>query len=261
MIIRDQIGRELSLDHIPKRIISLVPSQTELVCDLDMEDSLVGVTRFCVHPENLRKEKERVGGTKRVSYKKIRELHPDLILCNKEENTKEMVAELEKIAPFHVSDVNTIKGSLELISQYGKIFAKEMTAKDLIDSIQQKNRDLQKALENESELSVLYFIWKDPYMVAGRNTYIDSMLKLNNFRNLSPKERYPEINMDEITKLSPDLILLSSEPFPFKKKHIKEFAKLDSKVVVVDGEYFSWYGSRILKAIDYFKELRKTNFR
>lgn len=261
MIIRDQIGREFALDQPPKRIISLVPSQTELVSDLGMESSLVGVTRFCVHPEHLRKEKERVGGTKRVSFKKIKDLRPDLILCNKEENTKEMVAELEMIAPVHVSDVSTIEDSLELISQYGVLFGKELEASDLIKIIQQKISKLQLQLENVAEKTVLYFIWKEPYMVAGRNTFIDSILSLNKLRNISPKPRYPEIAMEEIEKLSPDLILLSSEPFPFKNEHKKEFSTLNANVEIVDGEFFSWYGSRLLKAMDYFEELRKASFR
>lgn len=261
MIIRDQIGREFALDQPPERIISLVPSQTELVCDLGNESSLVGVTRFCVHPEHLREEKERVGGTKRVSFKKIRDLRPDLILCNKEENTKEMVAELERIAPIHVSDISTIEDSLELISQYGVLFGKELEANDLIKIIQQKIAKLQLQLENVAEKTVLYFIWKDPYMVAGRNTFIDSILSLNKLRNLSPKPRYPEIAMEEIEKLSPDLIFLSSEPFPFKDEHKKEFSTLNANVEIVDGEFFSWYGSRLQKAMDYFEELRKSSFR
>ncbi len=119
---KDQLGREVILEGVPKRIISLVPSQTELLCYLGLEASIVGITKFCVHPENLRKEKKIVGGTKNVHFDRIRDLSPDIILCNKEENTLEMVLELEKIAPVHISNVISLEDTYQLISQYGEIF-------------------------------------------------------------------------------------------------------------------------------------------
>ena len=119
---KDQLHREIHLETTPKRIISLVPSQTELLYDLGLEDSIVGITKFCVHPYHLKSTKTIVGGTKNIKLDKIVALQPDIILSNKEENTKEIVETLEKLVPVHVSDVKNIEESLEMIKQYGTIF-------------------------------------------------------------------------------------------------------------------------------------------
>src|SRR5690606_15229799 len=129
---KDQLHRPLLLEKTPKRIISLVPSQTELLVDLGLESSIVGVTKFCVHPIHIKEEKVIVGGTKQVHFDKIRDLKPDIILCNKEENTKEMILELEKIATVHISDIYTIDDTLELIELYGDLFLKKDAAITMI---------------------------------------------------------------------------------------------------------------------------------
>lgn len=256
MLFRDHIGREFQLEHTPQRIISLVPSQTELLCDLGLESSLVGITRFCVHPTYLRKEKQRVGGTKRVSLKKVKELQPDIILCNKEENTPEMVAELEQIAPVHVSDISGIPETLQLIRDYGKIFNVVSEAQNLIRKLSRELQEFENFVADRPYKQVLYFIWKEPYMVAGNDTFINKMLQLNHLENVVGQNRYPELSLAEIEQMNPELILLSSEPYPFTEKDMEEFERFSGKVVVVDGEAFSWYGSRLLKSLDYFKELK-----
>ena len=255
MAIFDHLGRKLILRETPKRIVSLVPSQTELLFDLGLKDRLIGVTKFCVHPKNLRNEKTVVGGTKTVHLDKIEDLAPDIILCNKEENTQEMVAELEKIAPVHVSKVSSISDSLQLINDYGEIFNVEEKALKLVDSIEEKLATFSEEIQHKKWKSCLYLIWKDPYMAAGNDTFINELLKLNKLENKIAGNRYPALNKEELIEYSPDVVLLSSEPFPFKQEHIEEFKNLGLHAILVDGEYFSWYGSRLEEAVSYFKTL------
>lgn len=256
---QDQIGNVLELKKTPLRIVSLVPSQTELLVDLGLETSIVGITKFCIHPSSLRKEKTIVGGTKNINIEKIKALQPDIILCNKEENTKEIVEACLKIAPTHVSDIFTIDDVIELINQYGEIFDCVSKSSELLSDLTNKLTDFQQFIKGTKTIKVAYFIWKNPWMVAGNTTFINHILELNNFENVfGDKERYPEV---DITKLSSiDTILLSSEPYPFQEKHILELQNslAKTKIVLVDGEMFSWYGSRLLKAFEYFKTLRNS---
>lgn len=257
MIICDQMQREIIIEKPLLRIVSLVPSQTELLVDLGLEEYIVGVTKFCVHPPHIRKSKTVVGGTKRVHFKKIQNLHPDIILCNKEENTAEMVLELEKIAPVHISDIIKIEEAFDLINDYGSIFGNEEEAERLVKNIR-KEMEFSKTplLPN---LKVAYFIWREPWMLAGRNTFINSLLELNGWQNVARdiNSRYPEVNIDKLQVLQPEVVLLSSEPFPFKEKHKKEILEhFDGKIEFIDGEYFSWYGSRLLPAMKYFREFQ-----
>ncbi|MCM5664441.1 ABC transporter substrate-binding protein [Galbibacter mesophilus] len=255
----DQIGRHIHLKSTPKRIISLVPSQTELLCDLGLEKSLVGVTKFCVHPEHIKKKIAIVGGTKDVKYELIKSLNPDIILCNKEENTKEIVETSQEIAPVHVSDIFSVEDAITLIHQYGKLFSVDTSAEKIALSIQQERERFQESIRSNSVKKVAYFIWRKPWMVAGGNTFINHLLELNRFENVfSNRQRYPEVKLSELKKITDlDYIFLSSEPFPFKEKHISEIKKElpEVKIVLVDGEYFSWYGSRLQAAFSYFEGL------
>ncbi len=257
MIYTDQLDRKIELSVVPKSIVSLVPSQTELLVALGLEDAIVGVTKFCVHPKRLRKEKTIVGGTKKINFDKIRKLNPDIILCNKEENTKEIVENLQKEYTVHVSDIFSIEEALCMIRQYGDIFKKEDSAHKLIAEIESKQRSFKKYIANTPKRRVAYFIWKDPWIAVGKSTFIDHLLELNNFENVfRAKSRYPEVSEEEISLLQEnDLILLSSEPYPFSEKHLSEIRKINdhTKIILVDGEYFSWYGSRLADAFTYFR--------
>lgn len=258
-MIKDQLQRELNIKGVPKRIISLVPSQTELLVALGLEENIVGITKFCVHPEYLRKSKTVVGGTKKVHFDKIRDLNSDIILCNKEENTEEMVLELEKIAPVHVSEIINFEDVLNLIEMYGMLFDRSEEANQLNLKLQKEKREFEKEIPVIPG-KVAYFIWRAPWMVAGGDTFINSLLKLNGWENVfeNKKSRYPEIDLEELKDLKPDLILLSSEPYPFKENHIEELRQFcNVRIELVDGEYFSWYGSRLLPAFDYFKKFQK----
>lgn len=256
MTYKDQLQRTIQLKKRPKRIVSLVPSQTELLVDLGIEAYLVGVTKFCVHPKHLRMSKAVVGGTKQINVEKIKALQPDIILCNKEENTKEMILELESIAPIHISDIYNLEDCFELIKMYGEIFEVETTASALISDIQMEREIFQ--LQNKTNLKVAYFIWKDPWMVAASDNFIDIMIKEAGFINVFENEkRYPEIDLEDSRLKEADLIFLSSEPFPFKETHVLEFQSRfpNKNVKIVDGELFSWYGSRLLKSYRYFRTL------
>ncbi len=261
MEFKDQLHRTFTLESTPQRIISLVPSQTELLYDLGLEDRIVGITKFCVHPYHFKSTKTVVGGTKNIKLDKIKALQPDIILCNKEENTKEIVETLEKICPVHVSDVKTIDESLEMISQYGAMLKCNTEASKINHKIQFHLQDFQEFVKDIPVQKVAYFIWRKPWMVAGQDTFINHLLELCKFENIYASHgRYPEVTIKKIRlEGDPDVVMLSSEPYPFKEEHAFELGRCThhAKTVFVDGEYFSWYGSRLAKAFAYFKQLHK----
>ncbi len=257
----DQIGNSHSFENAPKRIVSLVPSQTELLYDLGLEENIVGITKFCVHPYHFKSTKKIVGGTKKVHLEKIRLLQPDIIICNKEENTLEIVESLQSIAPVWVTNIITIEDNLEMISQFGKLFNKRTEAQKWTDKIEFAYKDFQSFISEKEIQKVAYFIWKNPYMVTGSDNFINEMLKLNHFKNIyEERGRYPEIIIQKMRiQGDPDIVFLSSEPYPFKDEDAFEIGRFThhAKTVFVDGEMFSWYGSRILKAFPYFKKLHE----
>ena len=252
---RDQLNNSIYLKQKPNRIISLVPSQTELLSELGLEKEVIGITKFCIHPNSWKSKKKVIGGTKKINLQKIIELNPDLIIANKEENSKEDIELLQKNYPVWISNILNVNDLILMINSFGEIFEIEQKTKTLISSI---NTELKSIKNHLIHKKVLYLIWNKPVIVVGTQTYIDSQLKAIGLNNVVQKARYPKL--EEIEIESPDFIFLSSEPFPFKEKHRKEFEKKfpNSKTIIVDGEMFSWYGSRILKAIPYFRELKKT---
>lgn len=257
----DQIGTLHIFENTPKRIVSLVPSQTELLYDLGLEDALVGITKFCVHPFHLKSVKTIVGGTKNIKFEKIKALQPDIIICNKEENTKEIVEELSAICKVWVTDIYTVVDNNQMIKDFGEIFNKRTNASKWIDKINFTYQDFQNFIQNKPIKKVAYFIWANPYMVVGNTTFINEMLKINRFQNIyeSKEGRYPEVELKKIRlEGDPDYVFLSSEPFPFKDEHAFEIGRFTHHAVTVfvDGEMFSWYGSRLVKAFSYFKALQ-----
>ena len=220
MKITDQINRSIYLKETPKRIVSLVPSQTELLCHLGLEDNLVGLTKFCVHPHHIKTNVAVVGGTKQIHIDKIKALRPDIILCNKEENTKDIVEVCQSVCNVHVSDIFTINDSLELISQYGCLFKCEEEADAIVSEIENEIEIFKSFINRRPILKTVYFIWKNPWMVAGNNTFINHLLELNKFENMySNQKRYPEIKLnDSVQNKDVQVVFLSSEPFPFKEK-------------------------------------------
>lgn len=252
MEVKDQMGRTVSINSPVKKIVSLVPSQTELLHHLGLEEEVVGITKFCIKPENWYRTKTRIGGTKNVNIEIVRSLAPDLIIGNKEENTIEDIELLSSISPIWMSDIYTYEDAIDMIESIGRITDKDAKAKDIISRIDSGFRDLNKSIKNKSK-TVAYLIWHEPDMLAGKNTFIDAMLNKCGLVNCTSEERYPEFSK----KHSPDLIFLSSEPYPFKDDQVLEFQNKypEATVVKVDGEMFSWYGSRLINAPGYFKQL------
>ncbi|QKJ29418.1 ABC transporter substrate-binding protein [Mucilaginibacter mali] len=251
----DQLGRPVSLEQPPSRIISLVPSQTELLYYLGLDDRIVGITKFCTHPADKVKSKTKIGGTKQLDTPLIRSLDPDLIIANKEENERLQLQNLMADYPVYVSDPNDMDTALAMISDIGRLTSCQQAADELSSTISQQFAKLEE--ERLTGLSVAYLIWRKPYMVASKGTYIDDMLDRCGFVNVFKQQRYPEVSNEMLAATRPDVVLLSSEPYPFKQKHIDEFAQLLPGAIIklVDGEMFSWYGSRMLYAPEYFIKL------
>jgi len=256
----DQTGRTVSAERTPKRIISLVPSQTELLFDLGLDDEVVGITKFCKRPAEWFYTKTRVGGTKKLHMNIIHELQPDLVIANKEENIKEQIEELAVHYPVWVSDVDNLENAYEMIEQIGLLTSRIEQAETIISNIKKNFSQLH--IPGKKPLAA-YLIWNDPYMAAGGDTFIHCMMDAAGFENVfADSTRYPEITMEQLKAKNAELLLLSSEPFPFKQKHIDELQPvlenigLNSKIMLVDGEMFSWYGSRLQHVPDYFKELQ-----
>ena len=259
----DQIGTKHLFENKPLRIVSLVPSHTELLFDLGLENSIVGITKFCIHPTHFLKEKTKVGGTKNPNFEKIKALNPDIIICNKEENTKEIIVESSKICMTWTTNIITIEDNYQMIQDLGQIFNLENNSKILIDKLSLALSEFITFIDDKPIKKVAYFIWKNPYMVVGANNYINEILRLNKFKNVFENNqfesnRYPEIEIESLKNPKLDLVFLSSEPYPFKAKdslEIKQFTH--AKIKIVDGEMFSWHGSRLLLAIYYFKKLHQ----
>lgn len=243
------------LKDIPKRIISLVPSQTELLHYLGLEEETVGVTKFCIHPKEWFNNKPKIGGTKNINISAIKKLQPDLIIANKEENVMEKVEALAADFNVLVTDVNSITDALQMIQQIGYLTGKEQTASTLITKI--KN-EFSKIIVPQSPIKTAYLIWNDPYMAVGNNTFINNIIQTCGLQNIfTHKNRYPEITIAQLSAANCQLILLSSEPYPFKQKHVDELQRQlpEAKVILADGEMFSWYGSRMLYMPAYLKRL------
>jgi ABC-type Fe3+-hydroxamate transport system substrate-binding protein len=254
-IFTDQMGRQLEIEFPPQRIISLVPSQTELLYDLGLDAEVVGQTLFCIHPEAMHRSKPSVGGTKKYKPEVIRQLAPGLIIGNKEENDREGIEALAQEYPVWMSDIENLEDAIEMIRSIGELVNKKEKAEEIITGIR-KGFEKLAASVNNNQARVAYFIWRDPWMTAGHDTFINDMLKRCGMVNVMADEtsRYPGVSGSRIAELSPEVILLSSEPYPFKEKHIAELQALvpDARIMLVDGELFSWYGSRLLRSPDYF---------
>ncbi len=245
----------MTFPSLPTRIISLVPSQTELLVDLGLEEQIVGITKFCIHPLHLLKTKTIIGGTKHFNFSRIDQLQPDLIIGNKEENYKEGVEILQQKYPVWISDIETMEDALAMIQKIGELTGKEQQSFELVHTILT-------SFQNFTQLTcskrVAYFIWQNPYMVAASHTFIHQMLSRCGFINVfAHLERYPQITKEQLAEANPDYIFLSSEPYPFKEKHLVHYKRLcpEASVTLVDGEMFSWYGSRLVYSPAYFKEL------
>jgi ABC-type Fe3+-hydroxamate transport system substrate-binding protein len=248
------MNRTIRLETIPRRIISLVPSQTELLYDLGLTQEVIGITKFCVHPETFFRSKARIGGTKKLNIEKIRLLKPDLIIGNKEENERAQIEELMQDYPVWMSDIKTLPDALQMISMLGEITGRIEVSSKMTDLIEER---FAKIPSTSPYRRVAYFIWRNPWMVAGPGTFINDLLERCGLVNAFQEHRYPIISTTRLAEAAPTLILLSSEPYPFQEKHFAEFRSVcpNAEIRIVDGELFSWYGSRLLLAPAYFQKL------
>ncbi len=257
MVHTDQMGRKVTLPHWPpKRIVSLVPSQTEFLADLGLENEVVGITKFCIHPAEWFQNKKRVGGTKTIDFQKVEALKPDLIIGNKEENEQGQIEYLAQKFPVWMSDIGTLEEALDMMRLLGQLVGKAEKAAALAAEVE--NRFLQLPKVMGARPKVAYLIWRKPYMAAARNTFIDNMLLHAGYDNVfAGLSRYPEVSAEQLRAARPDYIFLSSEPYPFAEKHFPALREIcpDAQVRLVDGELFSWYGSRLLLAPGYYVSL------
>ena len=244
------------LSNPPKRIISLVPSISALLHYLGLEKEMIGITKFCTLPESLLQNKTTIGGTKNIHLQKIKELQPDLIICNKEENIKEQIIELSAIFPVWVTDVNNLEDNYTMITDIGNLTGKVIESKQLVTDIKLSFEKY--SLKKNQMKNAAYLIWRDPYMTVGGDTFISDMMMQAGFKNVfSEQRRYPTITVEDIIQRECNVVLLSSEPYPFKEKHINELKKYlpNIEIHLVNGIFFSWYGSELLNSAEYFKEL------
>jgi ABC-type Fe3+-hydroxamate transport system substrate-binding protein len=262
MMANDQLGRIVHCPERPQRIISLVPSQTELLYALGLDDQVCGITRFCIHPAEWFNKKKKVGGTKSLHFEIIDDISPDLIIANKEENRKEDIDMLANQYNVWVSDVSTLNGAYEMMRGIGLITGKMQESINMIRDISKGFAYLEKSeivkKISTKKISTAYLVWRNPFMAAGNDCFIHAMLNICGLNNyFENKSRYPETSLEELRSNKCELLLLSSEPFPFRESHIAPIAEKlpDTQILLADGEMFSWYGSRMGLAPAYFTTL------
>jgi ABC-type Fe3+-hydroxamate transport system substrate-binding protein len=240
------MGNRLLLEKTPVRVISLVPSITEYLIDLGVH--VIGRTKFCVHPVEDVQDITIIGGTKNFQFSTIDQLEPDLIIGNKEENYQEGITRLKASFPVWMSDIYSPPDAEEMMRSLSVLLDRQAQGEILIAGYQKKLAEIKDAESG----SVLYLIWQKPYMAAGKKTYIDSFLSHQGYDNVVQKTRYPEITVDTLAERQPDHVLLSSEPFPFKTEHVEALRQMlpNANIRLVNGEFYSWYGSRLAKLKD-----------
>ena len=250
----DQLGDRLELPSTPRRIISLVPSQTELLFDLGLAARVLGVTQFCLEPADGVRDKIKVGGTKRFLFERIDALEPDLILANKEENYLEGIEKLRQRHPVWVSDILALPDAVHMIGQVGAMTGESAACASLVQFI----CSAFKKIESAEPIRVAYLIWKKPWMVAAADTFIDDMLRRAGLVNVfDDQRRYPETTIEELCRRQPEFLLLSSEPYPFVPDDAAKMSlELGLPALCVDAMPFSWYGRRLQHAPAYFRIIR-----
>ncbi len=257
MQVTDHLGRSVELtQYPPQRIVSLCPSQTELLFALGAGHTVVGATQWCIHPSPEIDSVVKVGGTKKVNYKKLEALKPDLILCEKEENTPDMVNTLLQNFPVFITNVESVTDACRMIEDIGLLVNRKPEAQQLMKTILAGFKSLPRPAR---AYRTAYLIWREPWMAAGPTTYINDVLSHCGLTNVFTNEgdayphRYPALGLEELKERETELVLLSSEPYAFTDEHITEVQRElpNAKIILVDGEMFSWYGSRMQHAVSY----------
>ncbi len=260
---RDAAGTQHQRAHASARIVSLVPSLTELVCDLGLAAQLVGRSGFCVHPREILRRIPKLGGTKDVNLAKVRALAPSHVLLNIDENEKPTAAALAQFVP-HLIVTHPLgpQDNPALYRLIGGIFGREREAEALCAQFEPALAALVRASRAWPRQRVLYLIWKDPWMTVTRDTYISRTLALAGLDTLpeTATARYPELKLDDANLRDAELVLLPSEPYRFRERDAAELQALPAlygkTVARIDGEMTSWYGSRAIAAMDYLRRFR-----
>ncbi|MCO4783821.1 MAG: ABC transporter substrate-binding protein [Candidatus Cloacimonetes bacterium] len=252
-VILDAIGDRFFIEKKPQKVISLVPSITETLIDLGLQDQVVAKTNYCIHPHEKVKDIPNIGGTKNFDIQKVINLKPDLVIANHEENTKDQILELKKHCKVFVTKIDQVEDVNPMILNLGRLTHSSLKATEIIIKIKSHLNRVKSHKFNKKQ--VAYFIWRNPYMICAADTYINSVLKLYGFENtFKHLDRYPEVKLEDIGS---GYIFLSSEPYPFKEKHLQEISKITRlKTILVDGEDFSWFGSRLTHSLDSLLKFR-----
>jgi len=261
-VLVDAAGTEHAPAGDGARIVSLVPSITELLFDLGLGGALVGRTAFCVHPADRIKSVRSVGGTKQVNFDKLRRAAPTHVIVNIDETPRDLA---EEIARMGITVVVThpieVRDNIALYHLIGGLFDRETEAEALAARFEDAYAGVQKAAETLPVRRVLYLIWKEPWMTVSADTYIARMLALIGWATIGhdPDIRYPSIEMSETLLEETDLVLFSSEPFPFSDRHVADFAEAFphhvAKAHQIDAQMTSWYGSRVIAGLRYLGAL------
>lgn len=237
------------------RIVSLVPSWSEFVVDLGLGNQLVGRTKFCTRTPGFEQTSLIVGGTKSFHVERVAQLKPDLIIACKEENTREQVEACAAFSEVYLTDVRSVEQALATMRDLSKALNAGHIGRDwcsrIVEAWGQRREPIAQAA---------YVIWADPVMVAGADTYIHDVLSWWGIENACADvdaNRYPSLTAEYMKNSPCECALLSSEPFPFQELDKLRFQTWASHVELVDGEAFSWYGSRMLHAVPYFKSLHQ----
>jgi len=260
LVVKDQLGREHRFEQVPKRIVSLVPSVTETLFDLGLEDELVGITSACMHPYHLRVTKENLGDPQAIEVEQLKLLLPDIVIASPRENSLETIERLRAVSSVWLVDVRTMDQNIQLIELLGQLFNKRTEARKWMDKIHFGQRDLMDYVRDKPSFKVAYFVGKDPFVVAGEGTFTQELLALNKFENVyaTRVEPYPEVEIRKIRiQGDPELVFLPSLPYAFQEEDAFEIGRFThhGKTIFVEGEMFSWYGTRVAKAFDYFKQI------
>lgn len=248
------------------RIISLCPSLTELVFDLGAGDSLVGRTKFCVHPVGQVDAIEKLGGTKNPKVDRIVELAPDLVLMNDEENRREDADALVRAGlRVHSSLPRTATETAAMVRSIGRAVSRPRESELIAADIERRADRVRREAAKYPPIRYACLIWRDPIMTISDDTFIAGLMALAGGQNVfgSQQQRYPTITAEELHAADPLLVLLPNEPFPFQEKHADELSAQSrlprDRFTLVDGELLSWHGSRTPRGIDYAESLLRTN--
>lgn len=258
--ITDAVGTRHEPASGTPRIVSLVPSLTELLCDLGLADVVVGRTVFCVHPREVVERIPAMGGTKHADIERIRAAAPTHLVVDIDENRREQVHAIARFVPHVVvTHPRVPEDNLGLYRLFGRIFRREAAAERLAAAFLDAREELRHLTASLPRLRVLYLIWKNPWMTVSRATYVSAMLAAAGLDTVPAWSavRYPMIDPASLEPLPPDRVLLASEPYRFTARHLAEAEScFAAPAALVDGELVAWFGSRAIGALRYLARYR-----